>query len=80
MADPAFSFSRFRFGSEGGIPEWGLLFQCLFYRCIVDEAHIIRNPATRISNAVAKLDAVYRWLLTGCVPPLAQVMLTDIPR
>ncbi|GAA5986705.1 hypothetical protein JCM5350_001460 [Sporobolomyces pararoseus] len=43
----------------------GLLFQIVFYRAIIDEAHVARNPRSRISKAIAKLDAVFRWALTG---------------
>ncbi|GAA5923147.1 uncharacterized protein JCM15063_003551 [Sporobolomyces koalae] len=45
--------------------EPGLLFQLCWYRVVVDEAHIARNPAARNSKALAKLDAVFRWALTG---------------
>jgi hypothetical protein len=45
----------------------GLLFSLCWYRVIVDEAHVARNPRARISNAVAKLDSVFRWALTGTV-------------
>ncbi|GAA6012599.1 hypothetical protein JCM11491_005448 [Sporobolomyces phaffii] len=43
----------------------GLLFQVCWYRVIVDEAHVARNPSARISKAISKLDAVFRWALTG---------------
>lgn len=79
-ADAAFPSSRFRFASEGGIAESGLLFQCLWFRCLVDEAHIARNPVTRISNAISKVDAVFRWLLTGCVSPLSPCRTTHCRR
>lgn len=45
--------------------EPGLLFNMTFYRVICDEAHFIRNRSTRVSKAVTKIDAVYRWVLTG---------------
>ncbi|GAA5906145.1 hypothetical protein JCM5296_000108 [Sporobolomyces johnsonii] len=45
--------------------EPGLLFNMLWYRVVVDESHIARNPRAQISKAMVKLDAVYRWALTG---------------
>jgi SNF2 family DNA or RNA helicase len=36
-----------------------------WYRVVLDEAHIIRNRATQASRAVADLDAIHRWVLTG---------------
>jgi len=43
----------------------GILFQVCWYRVVVDEAHVARNPSARISKAINKLDAVFRWALTG---------------
>lgn len=45
--------------------ESGILYDMLWYRVILDEAHTIRNRSTRLSKAVCKLDAVFRWALTG---------------
>lgn len=36
-----------------------------FYRIIIDEAHSIKNRNTASAKACYKLDAVYRWCLTG---------------
>jgi SNF2 family DNA or RNA helicase len=36
-----------------------------FYRVILDEAQYIKNYATLSSNAAAKINATYRWCLTG---------------
>ncbi|GAA5877108.1 hypothetical protein JCM16303_006169 [Sporobolomyces ruberrimus] len=43
----------------------GLLYQVCWYRVVIDEAHVARTPNARISKAIAKLDAVFRWALTG---------------
>lgn len=49
----------------------GLLYQVCWYRVVIDEAHVARTPNARISKAIAKLDAVFRWALTGTVRLLA---------
>ncbi|KAH8880490.1 hypothetical protein GQ53DRAFT_891050 [Thozetella sp. PMI_491] len=36
-----------------------------WYRIILDEAHIIRRPATKLYRACAELEARSRWCLTG---------------
>lgn len=36
-----------------------------FYRIVLDEAHTIKNSATKNFKACAKLDAKYKWCLTG---------------
>ena len=41
------------------------LSQLLTRRIILDEAHKIKNKDTKISKAMAKLRAKYRWCLTG---------------
>ncbi|KAM0793370.1 hypothetical protein ACM66B_000825 [Microbotryomycetes sp. NB124-2] len=43
----------------------GLLFQVEWFRVVLDEAHFIRNRATRMSRAVTQLDSLFRWCLTG---------------
>ena len=43
----------------------GPLFECDFYRIILDEAQIIRNRGTRASKACVDLKARYRWVLSG---------------
>ncbi|GBE87557.1 hypothetical protein SCP_1102340 [Sparassis crispa] len=43
----------------------GLLMQVEWYRVTLDESQNIRNRRTRISRAVTKLNAKYRWCLTG---------------
>ncbi|GAA5899588.1 uncharacterized protein JCM6883_005267 [Sporobolomyces salmoneus] len=43
----------------------GILYQFCWYRVVIDEAHVARNPRSRISKAIAKLDSVFRWALTG---------------
>ncbi|OCH87359.1 hypothetical protein OBBRIDRAFT_796288 [Obba rivulosa] len=43
----------------------GPLLQVDWYRVILDEAQNIRNRRTRASRAVTKLEAKYRWCLTG---------------
>ncbi|BGP04654.1 hypothetical protein JCM10049v2_000456 [Rhodotorula toruloides] len=45
--------------------EDGPLFKMGFYRVILDEAQYIRNKATKVSRAVTRIDALYRWALTG---------------
>lgn len=43
----------------------GALFKAHFHRVILDEAHIIKNKATKASLACAALASTYRWCLTG---------------
>ncbi|KAJ3273636.1 hypothetical protein HDV01_004245 [Terramyces sp. JEL0728] len=43
----------------------GVLFTAGFQRVILDEAHIIKNRKSGISNAAQDLDAKYRFSLTG---------------
>lgn len=43
----------------------GPLAQTKWYRVILDEAQIIRTRSAQISISVAKLNATYRWCLTG---------------
>ncbi len=43
----------------------GLLHQKLWWRIILDEAHIIKNKNTIQSRAVSNLDSHLRWCLTG---------------
>ncbi|KAK9463514.1 SNF2 family N-terminal domain-containing protein [Lipomyces oligophaga] len=49
----------------GVISERFQLFSQLWRRVILDEAHIIRNPASKISLAVVKLNSYSHWALTG---------------
>lgn len=42
-----------------------VLLQIAFDRIILDEAHVIRNPKTGISQAVCRLRAVRRWAVSG---------------
>jgi hypothetical protein len=41
------------------------LFQINWFRIILDEAHIIRNPATNMAIATCALNAERRWAVTG---------------
>ncbi|KAL5498669.1 hypothetical protein ACEPAH_2024 [Sanghuangporus vaninii] len=43
----------------------GLLFTMMWHRIVLDEAQNVRNKRTRSSQAVAELEATYRWCLTG---------------
>ncbi|GAA5916809.1 hypothetical protein JCM8208_004781 [Rhodotorula glutinis] len=43
----------------------GPMFDMSFYRIILDEAQQIRNRGTKVSRAVTRLDALFRWALTG---------------
>ncbi|OCF35283.1 hypothetical protein I316_02829 [Kwoniella heveanensis BCC8398] len=43
----------------------GPLMKIKWYRCILDEAHIIRNKNTRATKACFALEAHYKWCLTG---------------
>ena len=36
-----------------------------YHRIIIDEAHNIRNKNTRVSRAVTRLKATYRWCLSA---------------
>ncbi|WVQ98513.1 hypothetical protein IAU59_005639 [Kwoniella sp. CBS 9459] len=47
------------------VKKQGPLFKIKWYRCILDEAHIIRNKNTRATKACFALEAHYRWCLTG---------------
>lgn len=41
------------------------LFKVDWYRVVIDEAQIVRNPRAKKSNAVCDLKSVFRWCLTG---------------
>ena len=43
----------------------GPLFKVLWYRVVLDEAHMIRNQTTRAAKAAFDLNSIYRWCLTG---------------
>ncbi|CAG9330396.1 unnamed protein product [Blepharisma stoltei] len=43
----------------------GSLFKIPWFRVILDEAHIIRNKDTSTTKAVMKLQAKFKWALTG---------------
>lgn len=43
----------------------GCLFQVRWKRIVLDEGHVIRNHKSKQSEAVCKLSAKYRWVLTG---------------
>lgn len=45
--------------------EAGPLTKINWYRIVLDEAHIIRNPKSKRSLATYSLDAIHRWCLTG---------------
>lgn len=42
-----------------------ILLQIAFNRIILDEAHVIRNPKSGVSQAVCRLRSVRRWAVTG---------------
>ncbi|KZV76703.1 hypothetical protein PENSPDRAFT_646154 [Peniophora sp. CONT] len=50
---------------KGKQKKLGTLFRVAWLRVVVDEAHMIKNKKTRVSRAVTKLVATYRWALTG---------------
>lgn len=43
----------------------GILHKFKWLRIVLDEAHEIRNPATRQFSACRNLEAIYRWAITG---------------
>ncbi|CAL8469222.1 g8763 [Coccomyxa elongata] len=43
----------------------GALFRVRWHRCILDEAHLIRNGRTQAAKAAAEINAARRWCLTG---------------
>lgn len=43
----------------------GCLFRVKWKRIILDEGHVIRNHKSKQSEAICKLEAKYRWVLTG---------------
>jgi SNF2 family DNA or RNA helicase len=45
--------------------EKGPLLKMSWFRIILDEAQNIRNRQTKMSRAVAGVDALFRWCLTG---------------
>ena len=49
--------------SQGQVPLF--LYQRTFGRIIVDEAHLMRNPATNLFQNVNRLDSLYKWAVTG---------------
>jgi transcription termination factor 2 len=42
-----------------------ILTQIAFNRVILDEGHVIRNPKSGVSQAVCRLRASRRWIVTG---------------
>jgi SNF2 family DNA or RNA helicase len=43
----------------------GACFRVKWYRVILDEAHSIKNPKAKSTQACYGLDSIYRWCLTG---------------
>jgi SNF2 family DNA or RNA helicase len=43
----------------------GILFKVKWHRIVLDEAHFIKNKATRSARAVSALMGKYRWCLSG---------------
>lgn len=43
----------------------GLLHRCEFFRVVVDEAHLIKNPSGRTSLSCRMLNAKHHWVLTA---------------
>ena len=43
----------------------GGLFETRWRRCVLDEAHVARNPRTKTFKALRQVDATYRWCATG---------------
>ncbi|BDA45031.1 Helicase-like transcription factor [Coccomyxa sp. Obi] len=43
----------------------GALFRVRWHRCILDEAHLIRNGRTQAAKAATEIKAARRWCLTG---------------
>ncbi|EGB11519.1 hypothetical protein AURANDRAFT_15891, partial [Aureococcus anophagefferens] len=41
------------------------LYTASWRRVVLDEAHTIRNPRTKTAKAVARLDRVHSWCVTG---------------
>ncbi len=48
-----------------GINNSSLIMTHPFHRVFADEAHLLRNPQTLISQKLQKLTAVYRWAISG---------------
>ena len=46
-----------------------ILTQIAFNRIILDEGHVIRNPKSNVSQAVCRLRASRRWIVTGVSNP-----------
>ncbi|KAL8837270.1 MAG: hypothetical protein Q9176_005804 [Flavoplaca citrina] len=53
------------FGRGGSKGDGSPLFQTNFFRIVLDEAHSIREQATRQSQAICALSAQRRWAVTG---------------
>ncbi|KAL8847504.1 MAG: hypothetical protein Q9221_007459 [Calogaya cf. arnoldii] len=53
------------FGRGGSRGDGSPLFQTNFFRIVLDEAHSIREQATRQSQAICALSAQRRWAVTG---------------
>ncbi|KAF9172159.1 hypothetical protein BGX21_005823 [Mortierella sp. AD011] len=45
--------------------EIGTLFKAHYHRVVIDEAHLIKNKATKSAKACSMLSSTYRWCLTG---------------
>ncbi|EFX76195.1 hypothetical protein DAPPUDRAFT_35494, partial [Daphnia pulex] len=57
-----------------------ILVRITFFRVILDEAHVIRNPSTKVSNAVSKLQTSHRWAVTGTPVQNRELFLYPIIR
>ena len=61
-----YSIVSSEFTGRGKRKDTNLLFQTNFFRIVLDEAHMIREQATRQSQATCALSAQRRWAVTVC--------------
>lgn len=62
-----YSIVSSEFTGRGKRRDINLLFQTNFFRLVLDEAHMIREQATRQSQATCALSAQRRWAVTVCI-------------
>lgn len=65
LADSDIVLSTYHTVATEALDPDSALFQVVWFRIVLDEAHIIRNMSTKLFRAVSELSAHLRWCLTG---------------
>jgi SNF2 family DNA or RNA helicase len=57
--------ARSLFSTESGMEHAGPFLGYPWFRVVLDEGHIIRNPSSKINRACMTMNATHRWILSG---------------